>query len=339
MDERDLSRSEHGHEIDDKNAPELGNDQPQASYSVTPSSSADQVPVPQRSSDSIPLENIFLGKDGLRAGWRLLLFFAFVIGTLYLERAVFSGLFRHVRLQIWLYLTGESELLLAVLVGTAIMSRIEGRNFGVYGLPARLAFKKSFWIGALWGIVSLSVLLLTMRVLGAFHLYGLAVHGARIVKFAAFYGLFFLVVAFFEEFLFRGYVQFTLTQGIGFWPAAALLSVGFGAIHLGNKGEAWIGAAAVVFIGLFWCLTLRRTGTLWFAVGLHAAWDWGETYLYSVPDSGQVMPGHLLKSSFHGASWITGGSVGPEGSVLVFVVIALMWLVFQKVYPQVKYQP
>ncbi len=339
MDGQDSSRSEHGPVNKDKTTPETGNDQTPDSYSTTLGSSADQGSVPQRSSDFMPLENIFLGKDGLRAGWRLLLLFVFVVATLYLERAVSSVLFRHIRIQIWLYLTGESELLLAVLVGTAIMSRIERRSFGVYGLPARLAFKKSFWIGALWGIVSLSVLLLAMRALGAFHLYGLAVHGARILKFAAFYGLFFLVVAFFEEFLFRGYVQFTLTQGIGFWPAAALLSVGFGAIHLGNKGEAWIGAAAVVFIGLFWCLTLRRTGTLWFAVGLHAAWDWGETYLYSVPDSGEVMPGHLLKSSFHGPSWITGGSVGPEGSVLVFVVIALMWLIFQKFYPQVKYQP
>jgi len=33
---------------------------------------------------------------------------------------------------------------------------------------------------------------------------------------------------------------------------------------------------------------------------------------------------------------LTGGSVGPEGSVLVFVVIALMWVVFDRVYPATK---
>jgi membrane protease YdiL (CAAX protease family) len=89
----------------------------------------------------------------------------------------------------------------------------------------------------------------------------------------------------------------------------------------------------VVLIGLFFCFTLRRTGSLWFAVGMHASWDWGESYLYSVPDSGGMVPGHLLNSSFHGPRWLTGGSVGPEGSVLVFVVIAAAWVVFDLIYP------
>jgi hypothetical protein len=50
-----------------------------------------------------------------------------------------------------------------------------------------------------------------------------------------------------------------------------------------------------------------------------------------------MAPGHLLHSSFHGSRWITGGSVGPEGSVLVFVVIALTWVAFSRMYPEVKY--
>jgi hypothetical protein len=72
-------------------------------------------------------------------------------------------------------------------------------------------------------------------------------------------------------------------------------------------------------------------------VGFHAAWDWGETFFYSVPDSGIVFPGHLLKSSLHGAGWLTGGSVGPEGSSLCFVVIALLSFAFSRTYKQVKY--
>ena len=67
------------------------------------------------------------------------------------------------------------------------------------------------------------------------------------------------------------------------------------------------------------------------------SWDWGESYLYSVPDSGGMMPGHLLNSSFHGPAWLTGGSVGPEGSALVFVVIVTLWVLFDRMYPEVKY--
>jgi membrane protease YdiL (CAAX protease family) len=89
---------------------------------------------------------------------------------------------------------------------------------------------------------------------------------------------------------------------------------------------------AAAFIGLFFCLTLRRTGNLWFAVGFHAAWDWGETFFYSVPDSGMTSPGHLLSSTLHGPTWLSGGGVGPEGSVLCFAVIALAWTLFAKVH-------
>ncbi len=283
-------------------------------------------------------ENIFLDPQGLRLAWRVLLFFSFGILIFFIERSILGVLLGHVHLGLWVYMIGESELFAAVLGASIVMSLMEGRDFGAYGLPVHAAFKKLFWNGALWGIVSLSLLLLAMRALGAFHLQGLAIHGIRIVKFALFYGLFFLIVGLFEEFLFRGYLLFTLGQGVGFWPAAILLSIAFGAIHLGNSGESWVGVVAVVFIGLFWCLTLRRTGNLWFAVGLHAAWDWGETFLYSVPDSGATMPGHLTRSFFQGSRWITGGSVGPEGSVLIFGLIVLMWALFQRLYKPLNFQ-
>ena len=122
--------------------------------------------------------------------------------------------------------------------------------------------------------------------------------------------------------------------GVGFWPAAAGLSAAFGALHLFNGGEDKIGALSVFVIGMFFCLTLWRTGNLWFAVGLHAAFDWGETFLFSVPDSGIVAPGHLLNSSFHGPAWLTGGTVGPEGSVMAFVVVGLAAAAFVLVYPK-----
>ena len=176
-----------------------------------------------------------------------------------------------------------------------------------------------------------------MRGVGVFYFGGIALHGPRVLKFAAFWGLLFLIVGLFEEFAFRGYSQFTLALGTGFWPAAVLLSVAFGAVHLSNQGEAWVGALGAAFIALFFCLTLRRTGNLWFALGFHAAWDWGETFFYSVPDSGIVFPGHLLQSSFSGPTWLTGGTVGPEGSVLCFVVIGATAILFERTHRKTEY--
>ena len=129
----------------------------------------------------------------------------------------------------------------------------EKRPFGRYGLPMRQAFGKLFWFGTLWGFGSITILLVALHVAHAFDFGGLALHGIRAVKFAVFWGTFFLIVGFYEEFFTRGYTQFALTHSVGFWPAAILLSVGFGALHLENPGESWVGILGAVLIGRASC--------------------------------------------------------------------------------------
>jgi membrane protease YdiL (CAAX protease family) len=213
------------------------------------------------------------------------------------------------------------------------MAALEARGIGDYGLPGAEMFGLRFWQGLVWGLVMVSATILLIWLLGGFSFGGLALHGSALWGYAVLWGLVFLVVGLFEEFLFRGYTQFTLASGIGFWPAATVISAVFGASHLRNTGEDIAGALSVFVIGMFFCVTLRRTGNLWFAVGLHASFDWGETFLFSVPNSGIVAPGHLLNSSFHGPVWHTGGTVGPEGSVMAFVVVALATVIFSRVFP------
>jgi membrane protease YdiL (CAAX protease family) len=281
------------------------------------------------------VRTVFLGPDGLRAGWG----FAFYVLMLYVLRFVVSrwaGALESGN-ELWSMMLEELVVLAAAVVPSLVLARVERRPWGAFGLPLRQAFGKLFWVGAVWGFASITLLLGLMYGLRVFEVGHLALHGARIVKFAGFWAGYFLLVGLFEDFLFRGYSQFTLTRAISFWPAAFVLSCTFGLIHLSNGGEQWRGLLAAAAIGFFFCLTLQRTGSLWFAVGFHAAWDWGETFFYSVPDSGTVFPGHLLKSSFHGSRWLTGGIVGPEGSVLCFVVIGVVWMVFERTYREVKY--
>ncbi len=283
------------------------------------------------------VRDVFFGPDGLRAGWGL----AFYVAMFYPLQFVASRWAGSLELDasgLWPMMLEEFGVLLAAVLPALLLARVEKRRWGVYGLPQQQVFGKLFWVGGVWGFAAITLLLAAMYGLHVFEVAHLAIHGLRIWKFAVFWGVFFLLVGFYEDFLFRGYSQFALTRAIGFWPSAILLSCTFGLIHSQNAGEQWPGLLAAAVIGFFFCLTLRRTGTLWFAVGFHAAWDWGETFVYSVPDSGTLFPGHLLKSSFHGPSWITGGMVGPEGSVLCFVVIAGAWVLFSKRYPKVVYQ-
>jgi len=237
-----------------------------------------------------------------------------------------------------LEMIAEVGLLVVATAPAVVLARLEGRPWGAYGLPSSGILGKLFWSGIAWGLVAISLLMLALEISGAYGVERPALHGLRILKFAVYWGGFFLVVGLFEEFLMRGYSQFTLSKTLGFWPSALLLSVGFAVIHLDNPGETARGIVAAGAIGFFFCLTLQRTGNLWFAVGFHASWDWSESFLYSVPNSGGVSPGHLLRSHLAGPAWLSGGRTGPEGSLLVFVILVLLWFAFDRTHREVKYQ-
>ena len=301
-------------------------------------------PPPPTATDRIEagIASMFVGAHGIRVGWRWFIFLliCFVSAGFLILAAVAAGILHIDKGQspAALFtakgvLTQEGALVIGLFFAAFIMSKIEGRRIGDYGLPRAEAFGKRFWQGVVWGFVSITLTLVLIAALHGLNFGNVALSGPALAKYAVAWAGAFLFTGFFEEFLFRGYSQFTLTQGMRFWPAAILLSVLFGAGHLSNAGEAWPGALSAGVIGFFFCFTLWRTGSIWFAVGLHAAWDYGETFVYGAPDSGFVAPGHLLNSSFHGPRWLTGGSVGPEASVFCFVVVALMFLVFHFAYP------
>jgi hypothetical protein len=281
---------------------------------------------------------VFWNERELRAGWRLAFFFLFVVSFLMMAAAILTRLL-HIPLMTaatftpWSMLSQEVLQFAATVAAAAIMGALEVRPFSVYGLPLAGAFGARFWQGAAWGVAMIAVTMSLILAFGGFSLGELALHGSAIGSYALIWGLAFVAVGLFEEFLFRGYAQFTLTAGVNFWPAAAILSALFGMVHLFNGGEDKVGALGVFVIGMFFCFTLRRTGSLWFAVGLHAAFDWGETFLFSVPDSGIVAPGHLLNSSLHGPVWLTGGTVGPEASVMAFLVVGIAAVIFARVHP------
>lgn len=287
------------------------------------------------------LHTIFMGPNGIRAGWRFLIFLVIfgVLQNLFRLAIVripyVQGVFKEVQsgtLTPAFGLIFESSFVVIIFLATFIMSRIERRSVFSYGLPFRGAFGKLFWQGALWGLVMEAAVMLLIYAFGGFTFGGLALAGGALFGFAQLWALNFILVGIAEEFTFRGYAQFTLTTGVGFWPAALITSAIFGAIHLGNPGEGWIGAVEVFIFGMFACFTLRRTGNLWFAVGFHAAGDYAETFLFSVPDSGMLAKGHLINSSLHGSKWLTGGTIGPEGSLIDLALFAVVFVLFALVY-------
>jgi membrane protease YdiL (CAAX protease family) len=306
-----------------------------------PESAAPVPPQPKHAALEDLVMKAFVGPNGIRAGWRFLIFVV-ILGALMTGAGAVAMLFSkgtvpNVAFNAPVVASNEGIIFFCALLASWIMAKIEGRTLADYGLPAREAFGGKFWQGTLIGFASITALLVAMRLVRVFYFGTIALHRAEVVKYAALWGLAFLMVGFLEEFLFRGYALFTGATGITFWPAVILSSILFGYVHHGNSGENWLGAFNAGAVGFLFCLILRRTGSLWMGIGFHSAWDWGETYFYGVADSGQVAPGHLFNPSFSGPAWLTGGTVGPEGSWLCLVLIVILCVIFATCFPQAKY--
>lgn len=118
--------------------------------------------------------------------------------------------------------------------------------------------------------------------------------------------------------------EWNKTPQKSFWQAAWVTSTLFGFVHTGNNGENWIGIFAAAGIGFVFCVSVYVTGSAWWAIGCHAAWDWAETFFYGTADSGNVAAGHWLSTAPAGNPLWSGGTDGPEGSLLALPVILLL---------------
>ncbi len=107
------------------------------------------------------------------------------------------------------------------------------------------------------------------------------------------------------------------------WRAAVVVSgLMFTMIHLGNPGVSGMWLARLFLQGMLLAYAVYRTGSFWWSTGYHTGWNWASAPLFGAAGSGYLDRGHLLQFTPIGPAWITGGEVGPEGSVFAFVAVA-----------------
>lgn len=354
-----------------------------------------QEPAPAPSEPAQPIEtrillSILMGKQGLRAGWSVVLFALLLFLFMAFVGLVFTRLHlidakAHFTANAALF--GELIPFLGMIGAAAIVALIERRRGNLLAFNLLGPHRASHFLeGLVAGFLALSALIGALA-WGHWLTFGpVALSGAQIFKFAALWGIAFLLVGCVEEGIFRCFLQSTLTRGInfwwalgvvgavclllvftgkgngiwgvyilaaaglipclllhlkkaesaGFWQAAWVTSTLFGYIHTGNNGETWIGIFAAAAIGFAFVVSVRVTGSAWWAIGCHAAWDWGETYFYGAIDSGNVSTGHYLTVNPAGSVFWSGGTDGPEGSVLVLGVIVLLIVALVAIYGRRK---
>lgn len=336
---------------------------------------------------------IFLGPQGLRAGWSAAMFLILTFFFMIVLGSAAMTFVRHVPhaktgdFTPTIALVNEVLQFLALLGAGALAARFERRRILDYNLTGPRSIPH-FFSGMAAGFAALSALVGALAWGGWLHFGPVTLSGAKIFGYAAIWGVVFLLTGCFEEGAFRGYLQFTLTRGInfwwalgtiglvclllafvgkgngvwgvyaiallglfpclmlhirktprsGFWQAAWVTSTLFGSIHISNNGENYIGIFAAALIGFVFCVSVRVTGSAWWAIGCHAAWDWAETYFYGTADSGMVARGHFLTTSPAGNVLWSGGADGPEGSLLVLGAILLLLAVLVIVYGRKRFE-
>ena len=283
------------------------------------------------------IRRVFIGPRGLRAGWSLLLFAA-ILAAQWAVAIVIARRFAHLQTlrPKALYpldaLISESIMLATVVVATAVMARIERRPLLSYGFTGVDSLRR-FGSGLLVGVLAISALVAVLWLAHFLSFDGRALHGPTAFGYGALWALAFLLVGFFEESLFRGYALYTLSRGLNFFWAAIVLSIVFGLVHSTNPGESPFGVFGAGAVGLVFCFSLWLTGSLWWAVGMHAAWDWTQTYFFGAADSGLRAEGHLFQTHPIGSALWSGGSTGPEASVLVLPLLGLialgLWMAYR----------
>lgn len=217
--------------------------------------------------------------------------------------------------------------IVAALIVAWIASRIEKRKLTDYYLSLRNALPQSLE-GFVWGTIAPVAAAAIVIALGGATYHGFALHGAELARLALTWLGSMIILGLFEEIAFRSYSLHVMARGFGFWTAAVINAVLFGALHYFTKPmENVADAFGVAIITFFMCLTIQRTKALWFAVGFHAAFDYFALIVLAAPNTGnegKPIPGHLLDIRYTGADWLTGGVRGLEASVPMFVVIGLL---------------
>jgi len=279
------------------------------------------------------VRTIFFNPAGrVRAGWRVLVFSALVLTLGPLGGVLLSVAFPTSRAsgagaQMLVYI----GLIGATLLASAICLRwLDRRPFRSLGYQWRRHGWREYLLGL--GLAALMITLLVLIQLPLGHV-RLQLEERSVTETAsgtvlAF--LFFNVAAAFEEFLFRGYLLQTLLLDVRPTIAVSVPSVLFGLGHAGNPGASGLSIFNTVLAGIWLSIAYLKTQRLWLPIGLHAGWNFTMSAIYGLTVSGieEQIGASLFRAAQTGPTWLTGGSYGPEGGVLVtgLLIGASLWL-------------
>lgn len=266
------------------------------------------------------IKNIFVIKDRLRAGWRILIFFLLCFFSLnYLTFRLWDQIL--IRYVITFCLTLALSFILA--------RYLDKRPLATIGFMFHSRWLKEYALGILLGFVLVSIVFFFELGMGYIEVKW------SVITISLLKSIFLLTMittifqSAFEELAFRGYMFQNLIEGTNVIFATAALSALFGLGHLLNPNSRWIVALNLTAFGIVHAVGYICTKSLWLPSGLHFSWNFVMRNIYSLPVSGTQASKTLLFVKQKGPIWITGGDFGPEAGIPALVLlIAACFLIY-----------
>ncbi len=145
------------------------------------------------------------------------------------------------------------------------------------------------------------------------------------------YLIYFMLVALFEELMFRSYPLYALIASYPVWLVVLLNGLLFAMVHLGNSGLTAVGIINIALAGILLSLiTLQKQNISW-AIGIHFSWNFTQSIILGYKVSGNEVAG-LVKALPKGESFLSGGAFGIEGSIwcTAVLLVYISWLIFKE---------
>ena len=269
----------------------------------------------------------------LRAGWRIALFIVLMVAIAFaiqtIVKAAFGGLPEDPTLSMLI------QIGMAAFVGTSatIVARrfLDKQTLVSLGLTLDLAAVKDWLFGFILSAAMAGAVFGIQWATGLLDLTGVNPEistSTFVVDFGLMIVTYIVLVAFWEELVFRGYLLQNMIDGMGPLWAVILSCVLYGVVHHFNPNAGFLSSAIIVLFGYLRLFGYLETSQLWLSMGMHAAWNFFQGPVFGYAASGYETR-TILQHEPVGPDWLTGGEFGPEGSVIT-IPIALAALVLMR---------
>ena len=279
------------------------------------------------------MKKIFINSENrLRGGWRMMIqFTGWNIILIFVANIIITSLNLK---SAWMFgAAGVVYILVGLAFSRLNARRLDKRKFADLGFRLDKEWRLDLGVGFILGALMLATVF-AIEYLAGWLTIG-SVNQTTLIGPVWLTGLGTLLVmagiAFNEELVFRGYQLLNLSEGLpqlkkSNWGIAlmmALTSVLFAIMHFGSPNNHPLGWTNIFLAGMLLAWGYVLTGQLALPIGFHFAWNFFEQFVFGYAANGEAPVGWLFGSQVNGPALWTGGDFGPDGGLLITLLLGL----------------